>query len=101
MLADALFAPIHVIACSGEIASQGVVLNRSDNFLLRLHDVIESANPKSIIKQSDYDGGKPGNHQPCSLFAPSPSTFVRFSKSSPAVTPNFLTKSLAAPSKSP
>ena len=39
--------------------------------------------------------------RPCNLLAPSPSTLVRFSRSSPAVTPNFLTKSLAALSRSP
>lgn len=38
---------------------------------------------------------------PCSFVAPSPSTALRLSRSSPAVTPNFRTKSLAAPSKSP
>lgn len=38
---------------------------------------------------------------PCNLVAPSPARFIKFSKSSPAVFPNFLTKSLAADSRSP
>lgn len=38
---------------------------------------------------------------PCSLVAPSPSTWVRFSRSSPAVMPNLRMKSLAADSRSP
>jgi hypothetical protein len=38
---------------------------------------------------------------PLNLLPPSPATLIKFSKSSPAVIPNFLTKSFAAPSKSP